>query len=118
MGRPQPGCAQARAMSAGGGTVRYRPMEKKKVDLIQSEPPMVRIKGAQCLVIAVIAVPQLCRDENLFAKHQSGDECTPIWRAMPARSATRAMGSVPSGRLQDRQGAGVVSPLISTAIAT
>jgi len=46
--------------------VRHGPMEEEKVDLVQSESAVARIKGAQRLVIAVIAVPELRGDEYLF----------------------------------------------------
>jgi hypothetical protein len=35
--------------------MRYGPMEKEKINLVQSELTMACIEGAQCLVIAVIA---------------------------------------------------------------
>jgi hypothetical protein len=50
-------------------------MEEEEVDLVQSESAVARIKGAQRLVIAVIAVPELRGDEYLFTPHQSRGEC-------------------------------------------
>jgi hypothetical protein len=46
-----------------------RPVDQIEVDVAQPEPAQAHVAGGQRRIVAVVAVPQLCSDEDLLACH-------------------------------------------------